>query len=367
MIRAAVGAVLLATCVVAPLTAQEPLRLPPDVDPNDWQSYYQEGFKHMMTRPDRAEQYFIRAARLEPSVAEAYVARFAAWWAARPELWRLWVREDRLALDDSGVQTAEAWLDKAYLINPFLQPTMLMLASPGWTRHPPDAPYWRGITSYIQGRWKESTQEFTKELRRGGDHWSAYYWRALGYVQMGKTDSAGRDLQAILDSIGRFEETHTLHGLLGSAELYYTLGLLRLKTEDRVGAKAAFEQAFVRNLSFYMGHQHYANILVAEGDTAGAIREYALAIQMQPADEVLRFNYGTILLQAGRADSAAAQFREAVRLNPDYAPPYFNDALALERAGHVIEARSMYEDFLARAPARMSQQIAFARQRLGMR
>ena len=361
------GIAAAAIIAVSSLAAQEPLGLPAEADPNDWQSYYQEGFRHMRTRPDRAELYFIRAARLEPSVAEAYVARFAAWWAARPELWRMWVREDRLALDDSGVQAAEAWLAKAYLINPFLQPTILQLASPGWTRHPPDIPLWRGVASYVQGRWRESTEEFTRALRRGDDHWSAYYWRALAYVQLGKTDSAGRDLQAVLDSIGRYEETHTLHGDLGSAELYYTLGLLRLKTEDRASAKAALEQTFVRNLSFYMGHQHYGNILVAEGDTAGAIREYALAIQIQPADEVLRFNYGTILLQAGRVDSAAAQFREAVRLNPDYAPPYFNDALALERAGHAIEARSMYEDFLARAPARMNQQIAFARQRLGRR
>jgi tetratricopeptide (TPR) repeat protein len=360
-VRMLLGAVVLA----APLVAQrERLELPGDKDPNDWQAYYEVGFRLMATRPDKAEQYFIRAAQLEPSAAETYVARFAAWWAARPRLWELWVQDDEIALADSGAQAAERWLDQAYLINPFVQPTMLMLASPGWTRHPPDDAYWRGIAKYIQGKWPESIREFTRLLRRNSDRWSAHYWRALSHVQLGNLDSATGDLQTMLDSIGRYEETHTLHGTLGAADLYYTLGLVRLRARDHAGAKAALEQTFVRDLAYYMGHFHYGFLLLQEGDTTGAIREYALATEVNPNDEVLRFNYGTVLLQVGRADSAAAQFAAAVRVNPDYAPPYFNGALALERAGHVVEARSWYEDFISRAPQRMDQQIAIARQRL---
>ena len=84
MIRAAVGAVLLATCAVAPIAAQRRPTPPPDKDPNDWVSYYQYGLELLPRRPDRAESYFAWASRLDPSVAEPWVGRHAAWWRDKP-------------------------------------------------------------------------------------------------------------------------------------------------------------------------------------------------------------------------------------------------------------------------------------------
>lgn len=348
-----------------PLPAQERPDLPPERDPNDWQSYYQEGIRLLrLSRGERAESYFAYAARLEPTAAEPLLARVAAWWNAHPERWNLWVNDDPLVRNDSGVRLAERGFERAYLVNPFVQPTVMWWASPGWANDPPDDPYARGLAWYFRGRWEASAKEFGKYLRRHPDAWSGYYWRSLVYVQLQRWDSAGHDLQTLLDSLASFETAHTLTGDLGAAELYYTLGLVRRLGGDRAGAKAALEQTFQRDLAFFMGHQHYGAILLEEGDTTGALREFALSVEVQPENEALRFNYGTVLLQAGRFDSAAAQLNAAIRLNPEYASPYFNGALALERAGRPADARPLYEAFVHRAPRRLDRLIALAQQRL---
>jgi hypothetical protein len=347
----------------APIAAQARPSLPRDKDPNDWTAYYERGIHELDRRPAIAETYFAYAARLDPSVAEPLLGRYAAWWRFRP-----WVR-NRLWLDkptDSDTaRRTEEWLAEADLRNPFVHQGVLLWTLPkGWVIRTDDA-YGRGLRAYFRGAWQESVREFTTAIGRDSARWTAYRYRGLARVQLGQLDDAARDFEALLRRIGAFEAQVTVHWDLGKARLYYTLALIHLMGGHRDDARQAFQRAFEVDLGFVLGHMYYGNLLLEDGDTVGGLREYALAAELHPDDPLIRQNYGAILLNLGRPDSALVQLTEAIRLAPDYAPLYFNRALCLERLGRTDEARAMHREFVARAPQRLAELLQQSRRRLG--
>lgn len=347
---------------VAPLAAQDQPYLPRDKDPNDWTAYYERGVRELDHRPAIAEAYFAYAARLDPSVAEPLLGRYAAWWRFRP-----WVR-NRLWLDNptdsDSARATEEWLAEADLRNPFVHQGLLLWTLPkGWSVRTDDA-YGRGIRAYLHGAWDESVREFTTAIGRDATRWRAYRYRGLAHVQLGQLDEAARDFEELLARVSAFENQVTVHWDLGKARLYYTLALIRLMGGHRDEARDAFQSAFAVDLGFVLGHMYYGNLLLESGDTVGGLREYALAADLRPDDALIRQNYGAVLLNLGRPDSALVQLTEAIRLAPDYAPLYFNRAVCLERLGRTEEALAMHREFVARAPQRLTELLQQSRRRL---
>ena len=347
----------------APIAAQAHPSLARDKDPNDWVAYYERGVHELDRRPVIAEQYFAYAARLDPSVAEPLLGRYAAWWRFRPWLRnRFWLDKPT---DTDSTRRTEQWLAEADLRNPFVQQGVLLWTLPrGWGIRTDDA-YGRGLRASFRGEWQESVREFTLAIDRDSMAWAAYRYRGLAHTQLGQWDDAARDFEEVLRRIGAFEAHVTVHWDLGKARLYYTLALIRLMGGHRAEARRAFQQAFEIDLGFVLAHMYYGSMLLEDGDTVRGIREYALAADLRPDDPLIRQNYGAVLLNLGRPDSALVQLTEAIRLAPDYAPPYFNRAVCLERLGRTEEARAMHREFVARAPRRLAELLQQSRQRLG--
>ena len=347
----------------APLAAQSRPSLPSDKDPNDWVAYYERGMRELDRRPLIAEEYFLYAARLDPSVAEPLLGRYAAWWRFHPWLRnRFWV--DKPSETDSALRT-EQWLAEADLRNPFAHQGVLLWTMPKGLVFRTEDAYGRGARAFFRGEWQESVREFTLVMGRDSTNWWAYRYRGLARAQLAQWDAAAGDFDDLLRRIGAYETQVTVHWDLGKARLYYTLALMRLMGGHRAEARQAFQRAFEVDLGFVLGHMYYGNMLLEEGDTAGGLREYALAAELRPDDPLVRQNYGAILLNLGRPDSALVQLTEAVRLAPDYAPLYFNRAVCLERLGRADDARAMHREFVARAPQRLAELLQQSRQRLG--
>jgi len=346
-----------------PLAAQVRPSLPRDKDPNDWTAYYERGMHELDRRPLIADEYFAYAARLDPSVAEPLLGRYAAWWRSRPWLRnRFWLDKPT---DRDSARLTEAWLAEADLRNPFVQQGVLLWTLPKGLVFRIEDAYPRGVRAYFRGEWQESIRELSTAISSDSTRWPAYRYRGLARVQLGQWDEAARDFEALLSRIGAFEAEVTVHWDLGKARLYYTLALIRLMGGQRDEARRAFQRTFEVDLGFVLGHMYYGNLLVEDGDTAGGLREYALAAELRPGDALIRQNYGAVLLNLGHPDSALVQLTEAIRLAPDYAPLYFNRAVCLERLGRMEEARAMHSEFVARAPQRLAELLQQSRRRLG--
>jgi tetratricopeptide (TPR) repeat protein len=347
----------------SPLAAQTRPSLSQDKDPNDWTAYYERGMRELDRRPLIADEYFAYAARLDPSVAEPLLGRYAAWWRSRPWLRnRFWL--DKPTDNDSARRT-EDWLAEADLRNPFVQQGVLLWTLPKGRVFRTEDAYPRGVRAYFRGEWQESIRELATAVSRDSTRWPAYRYRGLALAQLGQWDEAAHDFEALLSRIGALETQVTVHWDLGKARLYYTLALIRLMGGHRDEARQAFQRTFEVDLGFVLAHMYYGNMLLEDGDTVGGLREYALAAELRPDDPLVRQNYGAILLNLGRADSALIQLTEAIRLAPDYAPLYFNRAICLERLGRFDDARAMHREFVARAPRRLTELLQQSRRRLG--
>jgi tetratricopeptide (TPR) repeat protein len=71
-------------------------------------------------------------------------------------------------------------------------------------------------------------------------------------------------------------------------------------------------------------HYNLGQALVASGDLAGAIRQYRLAIELDPRHVRAHNNLGVALQEAGRREEAVAVLERAIRLDPSHEEAYYN-------------------------------------------
>jgi tetratricopeptide (TPR) repeat protein len=338
-------------CAAMPLMSQVRPRLSADADTNDWNAYYEQGLRAIDRHPRDALRYFEYAARLDPSVAEPLLGRYAAWWRLHPKLQnRIWSAKPS---ETDSARASEQWLAEADVRNPFAPQGVLTWTAPKRIVISPYHPFNRGLAAFFNGRWDESVQEFTASIQWDPRAFPAYRYRALALAQLGRWSAAADDIDTLLARIGDLETTMTAHWDLGRARLYYTAALMRMFAGQRSRARNAFEHALEIDLGFPIAHVYFGNMLLDEGDTTAGLREYAMAAELRADDAFIRQNYGAVLFNLGRYDSALTHLTEAVRLAPDYAILYFNLAICLEQLGRAEEARAMHRRFVARAPRRL--------------
>jgi Tfp pilus assembly protein PilF len=159
------------------------------------------------------------------------------------------------------------------------------------------------------------------------------------------------------------EKDKLVHAWESKAMYEYSAGTVHDLRGDPAAARAAYERALSEDLSFYMAHAALADLALRGGDTATALNEYGLAVQIKEDDPALRFGYAMALLKAARPAEAATQFAKATELEPYFAMPYYYLGRLYDNSEMTAEARAQYEAFLARA-ARMLPEYAWVESRL---
>lgn len=126
-------------------------------------------------------------------------------------------------------------------------------------------------------------------------------------------------------------------------------------------AVAALREAVRLDPELPDAHYNLANLLVAQGDPAGALPEYAAALRLshQPAPDLV-YNYGNALLRTGNLPAAEQQLREAVRLMPDGTEPHLNLGTALAAQGKLTDAVREFEAAVRLAPMVFEAQYSLA-------
>jgi tetratricopeptide (TPR) repeat protein len=402
--------------LAAGVRAQDPASVPArpqldnGADTNSAQNYFNLGMKMVYEKPAEAAHAFYWASRIDPSSGDAMYALRAATLLAMPRDTLLDYldnghgkkrkkgeaapkrRPDQLVLDSLEY--------RAFAINPFvyanLDPTLMrhIVQAEVLSRYPrmSAAQVDFGIMQVMQtrsnqawlayagGRFPEALAMYAKVLTDSAPHVKkrdstavAHYreflasevhaQRARIFYLLDDMDSARFEMSAALETMRERDSADMVILYQSKAMFQQSLGMIYERLQRIDLAREAYGQALQEDLSYYAAHSRLAQMTLAKGDTAGALSEMDLAVQLQPDDPVLRFRYADVLVHARRDGDAAVQLRKAIAIDPYYGAPHLLFARIADVEHYTDDAVSEYKSYIVVA-ARTDKQLLVARARL---
>jgi tetratricopeptide (TPR) repeat protein len=145
-----------------------------------------------------------------------------------------------------------------------------------------------------------------------------------------------------------------------NAGAHNNLGLALAQAGDRAGALREFAEAVRLNPRMPGALGNRGMVLAAAGRLPEAVTAYQAALAINPDLEHVHGNLGRAWLKLGRMTEAVAEFRAAVLLNPGASPRHNELGLALEQAGRPTEAAAEFAEAV-----RLQPDFADARYNLG--
>jgi tetratricopeptide (TPR) repeat protein len=374
---------------VAPIPPRP--RLDAGADTNDAATYYRYGLQMATSKPSESVKAFYWATQINPSSAEAlYALRTSTLLAMTSgDLYDYfdWSRKKRspanLAID--------SLLYRAYTMNPFVYrnldvPLIRAMIEASAIKYDPsidraelghyvlehlNTMRKEGWLSYAEGRLPDALEGYSKELHDKGrnkkDHEEndseIHANRARVFYQMGNMDSARSELT---DAIAGFREKDKKEVVLlyeSKAMYEQSLGLIEERARKPDEAHVAYGQALTEDLSYYSAHSHLAHLQLAQGDTAAAVSEMDLAVQLRPSDPALHYDYALVLIKARRDGDAASQLKKAIDADAFYAAPHLLLARISDVEEYADDAVSEYKNFISLA-AKSDGDVPMAKERL---
>ncbi len=201
---------------------------------------------------------------------------------------------------------------------------------------------------YLRGRYywhrrterdlRESARFFERAVERDSGYARAWAGLADAYAVMAFYDylpprtAYPRAKEAAERALAIDDGLAEAHASLGYVALYYDW--------DGARAEVAFRRAIELNPSYSVGHQWYANLLVATGRFEEAAREMNRAREVNPLSLIANGALGWVYHYAGRYDEAVRQCERALEMDPAWDLGHLWRGLALERLGRTGEAVS---------------------------
>ena len=368
----------LALAAAAPLHAQRVNEVPrrprlaAAADTNDARAYYRLGQERLERRPDEAAAAFYWAAQIDPGWADPLYGRHVALMMSDPRrLVRYW-EGDRRTRTSPEVLGIDSLYFRALRIDPFVQRPFerelmrtLVMNLLGADAPGADAalaayytetiladmpPLLRAHVLAGEGRVLQALQAYDEALRdnRGRRSETRRYIRherGRIYGLIGNDQAALAELQQAID-LGVEEEREELVRFYNSkAVLEHSRGMVLERAGDLAQAREAYSRALMEDLAYHPAHVRLGTLALAEGDTATAVQELALAVEAGGDDPVARVLYGTLLTRLRRLDEAQAQLQAAAAAAPYWAEPWY--VLGLVRDwGAPGDATEAYRRFL---------------------
>jgi tetratricopeptide (TPR) repeat protein len=364
-------------------------------DTNDAAAYFRNGVHVLYGHPAEAAASFHWARRINPGMSDAfYGERTALMMSDRQRLLR-YLRGDRRVRP--AMRQLDSLYDRAATADPFLQPRLdyVLIDFAGGVAAEDNKVHGnpgRAALAFSGGRVSAPVPSCEgSEMDPGGSAWRAFTNGCFGkavelYDVAIRRSRPSAELQVerarALFLAGRYDEALTgmrqgvtlwkkddedkdsvVFRYRSKAHLEESVGIIQEKMGDKAGARDSYGRALTEDLSYFPAHVRLAALSLAAGDTAGAIGELDLAVQIQPNDGALRYNYGFVLGTAKKFVEAAEQFRKATELEPWFAGPYYMLARIYDASGMEAEATQSYRAFVARA-ARRDPYLLIATQRL---
>jgi tetratricopeptide (TPR) repeat protein len=354
-------------------------------DSNSAASYYYHGMQVLGKNPAEAADAFWWASRLEPEWADPVYARRVALIMKDESSLIEYVMNGRRT---SEQKRADSLQTRALLLDPFLyrklDKEMLDRAINSYIRQRDrynggtgtmpvflrpselaiDYPRLAGWMAYSDGKFADALKYFAAAMKRYPKAYDIHSERADVLFLVANYDSTLAELGVMLDEMRKLDEKKLIAFYDSKAFVEYQTGKVHVARGDLARAREAFGRALTEDLSFYMAHAALSGVALAQHDTATAIQEYDLAVQLKGDDPGLRYQYGAMLFVTRKYDAAAEQFAKAIELDPDYAKPYFPLAYIHDGNGRDADAARYYDGFVSRAPAADEARVQQAKARL---
>ena len=391
--KVTLASTLLAPCLT-PLGAQ---RLGPQVprpritaaDTNDAQAYFDYGVSVFEEDPRASAAAFYWVARINPGNADALYARRAALLMGDESLRKIFIQGGRHARDSKQLRALDSLYLRALNLNPMLYRRLdrrlltahivddaerearrsgsqvsrseINFVVDGWLR---DAgPEFRGWVAYGDGRFDQALSYYAAAEKSTKFKAGIRIERGRIFGMIGQLDSAIAQLRLALTEM-RSRDTKDLVYFYDSKALFeHTIGTLLEQKNDVAGAREAYGKAMQEDLAFYPAHQRLGLLALGTADTATALSELDLAVQIAGDEPFLRYVYGWALGAAGKYPEAKEQLTKAIALEPYFALPQVALGQVYERLGDGKNAQAAYAAFLARS-SQKDPQRPFATARL---
>lgn len=379
----AVTASLLLAPPVVPAQGKAPKRpkLEAGSDTNHAPTYYNHGLRVIEQKPDEAAAAFYWAGRLDPTWAQPlYARRIALLMRDRSFLARYFNRRMRQSKDVMSIDSLEL---RARMINPFVIRDLdrqfivafytasyeLYMQRQGIAL---DAVERQSLAYYIEQelqtdasvwfkadlaasdrRFFEALDLYRKALGRFKDEAASIHVdRAHVFYLIGNDDSARVALEVALEDLRKRDVKEFVRVYESKAVLEHSIGMIHERGNKPEAAREAYGRALQENLGYYPAHVRLGMMALATGDTATALSELALAVEIKGDEPSVLTTYGSALAQVGKYQEADQNLRKAVEVEPYYPAPRYVLGRIAELTNKPGEALDHYRAYLAHAPRR---------------
>lgn len=351
-----VAALLLATEVDAQKKPKEPKRpkMEAERDTNAAAAYYYWGLGQMRSNPRGAQDAFYWASRLDPSWADPLYAQRIAYHLSDLERFWKYLTGTKYVLRAAETKRIDSLLYRAMLRDPFLFrrhdrmliDRLISELTDGYGGLMGSSPSFLAWVAYSETKFPQAVELYAQAIAKKPKDYDLHAERARAFFHMGRFDSTVAEMNRALEGY-RKEDDKDLVVLYESKAMYeYSIADAYIQAGKLAEAREALGRALTEDLSFYVAHQKMAALAVAAGDTATALSEYQLAVELNNDDAALRAEYGAVLIALGKHADAEPQLLRAIELEPWYARPYALLGAAYEGLGKNAEAIAQYNRFM---------------------
>ena len=387
---------LLAASVLSSIPARAQRLGPPPprpksavADTNDARAYFDFGVSVFESDPAAAASAFYWAARIDPGMADALYGRRAALLMRDPGLRQTFIQGGKRALESKQLRALDSLYLRALNLNPLLYRRLdrrliqahiaqsvereLRMSGGDASRSEIDffverwlkdaGPEYRAWMAYSDGKFSHALSNYALAAKSAKFKAGIRVERGRIFAMSGQLDSAIAELRLALTEM-RSRDTKDVVFFYDSKALFeHTIAMLLEQQDSTAAAREGYGKALQEDLSFYPAHLRLGLLALGLKDTATALSELDLAVQIAGDEPFLRYIYGWALGSSGKHDDAMTQLRKAVELEPYYAMPHLALGQLAEQKGDGKAAHAAYTAFLALTSQREPQR-AFATTRL---
>ena len=347
-------------------------KFPVGVDTNNAQIYYDLGLEKLERDPDLAADAFYWASRINPTMADAYYARRCALLLADKYRFQRYYQGDKRTIQSDEVKRIDSLYYYSLTINPFLYRKLDLRLFNAYIANFADeyarrnnvsayevqyevrrwlndgaSPSMRAWQAYGEARFDDALRYYADAIKHAKEKAEYRADRGRLFFQLNQADSALAELTQALEEMRKTDKKDLVYVYTSKALFEHSIGLVHERLGNAAAAREAFGRALQEDLSYFPAHVQLGYLALEAKDTATALSEMDLAVQIRGDDPTLRHVYGYSLAVSGKYHDAEVQLRKAIELDPVFAAPYNQLGEVLDGEGKGGDALTQYRSFLA--------------------